>query len=315
MESRLTVVRAEVLGYCMGVRMAVEAVRRALAEIPLRPVYTYGPLIHNAAALEGLKALGVEILEPFPQGKWERGGADGKEGAAFAPFPDGFGGRAVVVRAHGIPPLDLEALKARGARIIDATCPRVLSSQRLAAKFASEGVAVMLAGDKSHAEIAGIAGFAPGCAVLGSAEDAERFARSPTLPEKAALIGQTTIRQAEYDRIAKILAARIPQLRVCPTICPATEERQAALARLAAVADGIIVIGGRNSANTKRLFAAAQALSPRAWLVEGAGEIPAEVSSIKCVGIAAGASTPDEIIGEVERKLAAIAPASRLPHD
>ena len=280
-----TVIRADVLGYCMGVKMAVEAVRHALAETPLRPVYTYGPLIHNAAALDGLKALGVEVLDPL------------------SPLPGDFGGRSVVIRAHGIPPLELEALKGRRCRVVDATCPRVLSSQRLAARFAAEGAAVILAGDRRHAEIAGIAGFAPGCVVLESASDAELFARSANLPERAALIGQTTIRQSEYDGIAGILARRMPRLAVCPTICPATEERQAALARLAAVADGILVVGGRDSANTRRLFAAARALAKDAWLVEGPGEIPAEVSSFGCVGLASGASTPDEVIDAVEKRL------------
>ena len=303
--SSTQVIRADVLGYCMGVKMAVEAVRRALAQSPHRPVYTYGPLIHNAAALEGLAALGVEILEPLPQGGGAGEPAAGNKAGGFSPIPDDFGGRSVVIRAHGIPPVELAALKERGARIVDATCPRVLSSQRLAAKFAGEGAAVILAGDARHAEIAGIAGFAPGCTVLESAADAERFVRSRNVLGEAALIGQTTIRQSEYDAIAKILAERIPRLTVCPTICPATEERQAALARLASVADGIVVIGGRNSANTKRLFAAARSLTPHAWLIESADELPAEVSSIKCVGLAAGASTPDEIIDEVENMLLA----------
>ena len=300
-----TVIRAEVLGYCMGVKMAVEAVRRALEQSPHRPVYTYGPLIHNAAALESLKALGVEILKPFPQSGEAANSSESGASSDFSPMPESFDGRSVVIRAHGIPPLELKALKERGAHIVDATCPRVLSSQRLAAKFAARGVAVILAGDARHAEIAGIAGFAPDCTVLESYNDAERFVSSSNLPEQAALIGQTTIRQSEYDTIAKILAERIPRLTVCPTICPATEERQAALARLASAADGILVIGGKNSANTKRLFAAARSLTPHAWLVENASELPDELSSIKCVGLAAGASTPDEIIDAVEEKLLA----------
>ena len=310
MERRVKVVRADALGYCMGVKMAVEAVRRALEESPLRPVYTYGPLIHNAAAIDGLKRIGVEILEPFPQEKEAGEQAKSEKSCPFLPIPDSFGGRTVVIRAHGIPPLDLEALKARGAHIIDATCPRVLSSQKLAAKLAAEGVAVILAGDKNHAEIAGIAGFAPGCVVLETARDAERFAQSVNLPERAALIGQTTIRQSEYDSISKILISRMPRLKVCPTICPATEERQAALERLASVADGIIVIGGKNSANTKRLFAAAQALAKSAWLIESPDEVPDEALSVSCLGLAAGASTPDEIIDAVEKKLLACAPSN-----
>lgn len=273
------------MGYCMGVNRAVEAVRRALAENPLRPVYTYGPLIHNPAALDQLKKLGVEILQP-------------------SPLPEDFGGRSVVIRAHGIPPAEMADLAGRGADIVDATCPRVLSSQRRAERFYKAGIPVILAGDKNHGEITGIAGFAPGCTVLENREDAGRFVRAGNLPVKAALIGQTTIRQSEYDGIAEVLSAAIPELEVCPTICPAAKERQEALVRLAGQTEGILVVGGRNSANTRRLFSTAQALTGRAWLIERPEEIPAEVFTLRCVGITAGASTPEEIIASVERTLA-----------
>ncbi len=304
MQKKFKVIRAEVLGYCMGVKMAVEAVYRALKESPLRPVYTYGQLIHNPIALKRLKERGVEILDPLSQAK--KGGA---------PLPENFGGRTVVIRAHGIPPLELRELEKRGAEIVDATCPRVITSQRLAQKFYSEGIAVILAGDKNHAEITGIEGFAPGCAILESAEEAEAFVRSSRLPDRAALIGQTTIRQTEYDSIAKILSTQIASLRVCPTICPATEQRQAALAQLAPLTDGIIVIGGKTSANTQRLFAAAKSLVSHAWLVESAEEIPDEAFSFERLGLAAGASTPDETIDSVEKRLLSFVGECALMHE
>lgn len=277
----------------MGVNMAVEAVHKALRDNPLRPVYTYGPLIHNPAALEQLAALGVEILNPHAPGSADR----------FSSLPDDFGGRAVVIRAHGIPPAEFAELEKRGASIVNATCPRVLSSQKRAEKYVREGIALILAGDKNHAEIAGIAGFAPGCKVLENIADAENFIRQETLPERAALIGQTTIKQTEYDGIAGVLSLRIPKLEVCPTICPAAEERQRALEKLASDTEGIIVIGGKNSANTRRLLTTALGLTDKAWLIERAEDIPEDVYQCSRIGITAGASTPEEIISSVEKVL------------
>lgn len=281
----------------MGVKMAVEAVHKALRENPLRPVYTYGPLIHNPAALEQLSALGVEILEAPAREKTP------EAAGGFGWLPDDFGGRSVVIRAHGVPPVEFAELEKRGAKVVNATCPRVVSSQKRAEKYARDGTAVILAGDKNHGEIAGIAGFAPGCTVLENIEDAEGFIKNADAPDRAGLIGQTTIKQSEYDGIAAVLAKRIPFLEVCPTICPAAEERQRALEKLAAQVEGILVVGGKNSANTRRLFTTALNATGKAWLIERACDIPEAVFRCATVGITAGASTPEEIIASVENVL------------
>ncbi len=277
----------------MGVNMAVEAVFKALKNNSLRPVYTYGPLIHNPAALEQLAGMGVEILTPPAPEK----------SSASSSLPDNFGGRTVVIRAHGIPPAEYAELERRGAVIVNATCPRVLSSQKRAEKYRREGIHVILAGDRNHAEITGIAGFVPECTVLENIADAENYIKQEDVPGRAALIGQTTIKQTEYDGIAGVLKGRIPMLEVCPTICPAAEERQKALEKLAAKTEGIIVIGGKNSANTRRLFTTALNLTGKAWLIERPDDIPEEVFNCSCIGITAGASTPEEIISSVEKVL------------
>lgn len=283
MKKHLRIIRADIMGYCMGVRRAVEAAEQALLDNPLRPVYTYGPLIHNPSALSRLKAAGIVIV-----------------GEPDSPLPADFGGTSVIIRAHGIPPLERDELLKRNAAVVDATCPRVLLSQQRALTFKKRGYTVILAGDKNHAEITGIAGYAPDCIVLENRHDAENLG---TYPEKAVLISQTTIKQSEYDEIADVLASHIPALTVLSTICPATQERQKALEEISGKVEGIIVVGGKNSANTQRLYNTALRLTGKAWHIETPEEIPEEAFSLSCIGITAGASTPDEVIDAVEQAL------------
>ena len=267
----------------MGVRRAVDAVEQALLDNPRRPVYTCGPLIHNPDALAHLAAEGVVILDEN-----------------IDTFPLDFAGASVVIRAHGIPPSERDELVRRHAHVVDASCPRVLSSQKRACVYYKKGIPVYLAGDRNHGEITAIAGYVPGCIILQNSEDAKN---QTEYPDKAVLISQTTIKQAEYSAIAEVLSQHIHDLTVLNTICPATMERQKALEQLARLVDGIIVIGGKNSANTQRLFHTALLLTGKAWHIENLKDIPSEVYSLEKIGITAGASTPDEIIDAVEQAL------------
>jgi 4-hydroxy-3-methylbut-2-en-1-yl diphosphate reductase len=295
----MTVKRAAVLGRCMGVRRAVElaletAEREASAGGGTPLAYTLGPLIHNPQAVEELEARGIVALS---EDELDGRGPDGTARVA---------GKAVVIRAHGVPPQLRERLEALGARVVDATCPRVLASQRRARDFALRGYSVVIAGDAGHGEVTGIAGYAPGSAVVGGPEEASRVFDSPGPggePGRVALIAQTTIRREEYDAIRDVLAARFPDLEVVDSICPCTGERLDALAELAGEVDAIVVVGGRNSANTARLRSSALALGKPAWLVETAGELPPEVFGYGRVGLTAGASTPESLIDEVEAAL------------
>jgi 4-hydroxy-3-methylbut-2-enyl diphosphate reductase len=307
-----TVSRASVLGYCFGVRRAVDMAVRAVDETPNRTIYTYGPLIHNPQALDYLAKRGIAIYEPSSQNSISRDAT-------------------VIIRAHGVPPEVRLELEQSGVHILDATCPRVVASQKKAAEFSAAGYTVIVAGDKDHGEVAGIAGFAAGCIIVESPEDAERLVygggMQPHFPlQKAALIAQTTINRSEYDAIAAILLPAIADLQVCDTLCPAAIERQKALEELCPRVDGVLVIGGKDSANTRRLLLTAQkyfscaARTPRhtspavfskncgsmdAVLVETPDEIPERFFSLARVGITAGASTPDEIIDAVEQRITA----------
>jgi 4-hydroxy-3-methylbut-2-enyl diphosphate reductase len=291
----MIVTRAAVLGRCMGVRRAVDlALKAAAGEAKAggrgRRVFTLGPLIHNPQTVALLESKGIHALG--------EGDIDGR-----------VAGTVVVIRAHGVPPRMREALETAGADVMDATCPRVLASQRRARDYAARGWTVVIAGDRDHGEVTGIAGFAPGAVIVGSAEEAARIEADGPV----ALIAQTTIKEEEYRDIREALAGRFPMIEVVDSICPATAERLAALAELAKRCDALIVVGGRNSANTTRLYATAVSLGLPAWLVEGPDELPNGMWRFKRVGLTAGASTPDEAIDAVETALLAAAGGGQKP--
>jgi 4-hydroxy-3-methylbut-2-enyl diphosphate reductase len=253
-------------------------------------VVTLGPLIHNPIALELLAERGVDVLD-------ERA------------LPDSLDGITVVIRAHGVAPKVADAVAARGGIIVDATCPRVRLSQMKARKYASQGYVLFLAGESDHGEIIGIAGWAPGCLVVSSPDEARKAssdlrARIPSA--KTALIGQTTIKTAEYAAIAQEIKAFFPDLKVFDSICPATTDRQEAMRELCGQTDAVIVVGGRNSANTKRLYLSAVEFGKPAWLIEDADEVPGDIRAYGRIGLTAGASTPDSVIDAVEEKLRAM---------
>jgi 4-hydroxy-3-methylbut-2-enyl diphosphate reductase len=263
-------------------------------------VYAMGSLIHNPQAMEALKKRGLGVLDE-------------------ATIPEDLSGAAVIIRAHGISPRLEAALTGRGARILDATCPKVKASQLKARELLRLGRLVFLAGEKRHAEIIGILGYAPDCVIVGSPEEAAVAAEKLRREEgaggpasgalKTALIGQTTWDLAEYASIAEVLAAYFPGLEVCNTVCGATEARQDSLRVLCAAVDAVIVAGGRESANTRRLLDIARSFpgpggrGKPAWLVETPGEIPGEIGRYGTVGLCAGASTPDFLIDAIERTL------------
>jgi len=274
----------------MGVRRAVEM---ALGETPGAdfPVYTIGPLIHNPAVLETLKKRGIRVL---------------KEGELPSPRS------TVIIRAHGVPPARERELASLGARIIDATCPHVKSSQKKALSFAERGYVIFLAGEDNHAEIVGIRGYAesaqscfvvanPAEAEAAAAAFAEKIAGSNTV-QKTVLIAQTTFSLAEFEAIGEKIKKNFPSLEIVNTICGAMD-RQDALRELGARVDAIIIAGGRDSANSRRLLSVAVEMGKPAWLVESAAELPEEIYSYNTVGLSAGASTPDEVIDDIEQTL------------
>jgi 4-hydroxy-3-methylbut-2-enyl diphosphate reductase len=256
-------------------------------------VYAMGSLIHNRQAMEPLLRRGLVVLDE-------------------AAIPEDLRGAQVIIRAHGVSPRLETALTGRGALLVDATCPKVKASQIRAQELCRQGCRVFLAGERSHAEIIGIRGYAPDCVVVGS--PAEAAAAAEKLRREAgeiatALVGQTTWDSSEYASVAEAIRSFFPGLEVCDTICGATRARQDSLRSLCAEVDAVLVAGGRESANTRRLLDIARSFpgpggaGKPAWLVETPGEIPGEIDRYDTVGLCAGASTPDALIVALEEAL------------
>ena len=275
---------------CMGVRRAEDKAKKAAERSRElgKPVFTYGPLIHNPQAVRALEDLGVKVLDPEA---FERGELDQTAS-----------GSIVVIRAHGAPPEALLRLESLDAEVVDATCPRVLKSQKKAAALIEKGYSLAIAGDRSHGEVTGILGYAPGAVVVQNAEEAGALAKEWER-RPVALIAQTTIKKSEYDAIAAQFEARCPSFLAYDTLCPATAERQEALKQMAERVEALLVVGGKNSANTQRLFMAAKETGKPAWHIETAAELPREIFGFMSVGLTAGASTPDSMVDEVESTL------------
>ena len=247
------------------------------------PVFSLGRLVHNRTVTDKLEARGIRML------------ADDE-----LPPP----GSVVVIRSHGVSPEMLKRLADAGASIVDATCPKVTANQRAAAMHAASGRMVMIAGDEGHGEVTGLAGHAPGALVVPDRHRALACHHDGPVT----LIAQTTMSQAEVDGIASALAENNKDLIMAGGICGATADRQNALRELLPQVDAVVVVGGKDSANTRRLTAIAREAGKPVWQVANAKEISApdlagELCHFERIGLSAGASTPDEDIAAVERRI------------
>ncbi|QJA05580.1 4-hydroxy-3-methylbut-2-enyl diphosphate reductase [Thermosulfurimonas marina] len=267
-------------GFCMGVRRAMRLALRA-AETAEKPVYTYGPLIHNPQALELLQKLGVEDLRKH---------LEAREGV-------------VIIRAHGVPPEEKENLLRQGFEVVDGTCPRVARVQALARKYAREGYQVIIIGDQEHAEVKGILAYTEGRGlVVSNFGDLERL---PPL-EKYVILSQTTQDEEVFEVLSQEILSRFPGGQVINTICHATHVRQESIRELAARCEALVVVGGRGSANTNRLAQIAREEGREVFLVETPEELPLEkLASFRRLGVSAGASTPNWLINGVVERLKA----------
>jgi len=275
-EGKLDIVVAQNAGFCMGVRRALKLTLDA-ANDPAgpRPISTIGPLIHNAQVLEVLAQKGVTSLE--------EGGAS----------PAGTG----IIRAHGISPQDRLRLGERVQRLIDATCPHVRHVQKIAEKYCSESYHCIVVGDAGHAEVEGVLAHAQGRGIVVSRiEDVDNL---PPL-DKVVVVAQTTQDEQLYDKIAEKLRARYPDCKIFHTICRATHQRQAEAKRIAQQVDMMVVVGGRHSANTRRLAQICAETGTPTMLVETADELDLDpLLECRRIGVTAGASTPRWMIRRV----------------
>lgn len=270
----MEVVLAKNAGFCMGVRRAVETtlemVQKTKGEIA-----TFGPLIHNPQVLELLEQQGVRIIEDIPEK------ASG----------------TIIIRAHGVPPQKKRRLEAIGAQVEDATCPRVLKVQAIIEKYKNQGYATIIIGDRDHAEVEGLMGYtgSTGQVVSSVGEVAGLVLTGPYI-----IVSQTTQDEKAFEEIKEAILAKFPEGKVFNTICDSTHKRQEEVRQLCHEVDALIVVGGKASANTKRLGDIAQGLGCPVFMVETEDDLdlPA-LRNYKRVGVTAGASTPNWVIAKV----------------
>lgn len=269
----LTVEIAANAGACYGVNRALKMARDAIGEPA--PVHTLGPLIHNPRVVEELADNGVVVAGTLEE-------ADSG---------------TLVLRSHGTAPQIVEEARARGFNVIDATCPYVSKVQREARQLADEGYAVVIIGEPGHAEVEGIRAWG-GDAVVAVADAPELLPGH--LPAKVGVVIQTTQSKDRVDAVLQALEGMVDELRVEKTVCFATQERQAAAKDLSSRADLMLVVGGRNSGNTRRLYEICKAQCPATHHIESSDEIdPAWIEGVSRIGVTAGASTPQEHIDDV----------------
>ena len=271
----LSVIRAEHAGACYGVQRALDMTLKASAESG--SVCTLGPLIHNPRVVAELEGQGIHVANSV----------------------DAIDADEVVIRSHGVVPQVITEIKDRGFTVVDATCPHVMRAQRAAAKLASDGRHVLVVGEAGHPEVEGISAHAlvagGECTIVGSAEDIPA-----NLPCRIGIVVQTTQSEAKLSEVLSALEGRGLDIEVKNTICSATTQRQKSAIALAQQVDAMVVIGGRNSSNTTRLYEICSQYCASTYHIEGAEEIdPAWFSDAKTLGVTAGASTPDNQIESV----------------
>ncbi len=278
---------AERAGFCFGVKRAVDAILEALTAGKMeraeteRAVWTIGMPIHNPQEVARLRTMGLRVA---------------KDASEVPP------GVKVLIRAHGESRAVLDELRGKGVCVIDTTCPFVRRAQDLASSLSGEGYHIVLLGDRNHPEIRSIMGYVDGgLNVVADEAEAER------LPKRArvALISQTTQQEERLSSVAAVLVRRAGELRVCNTICRATMERQDAVRALVGRVDGVVLIGGRESANTGKLRNIAETNGLGVLWIESAEELDRGwFEGRQRIGIAAGASTPEWLITEISNKIA-----------
>lgn len=271
------VIRADEMGFCMGVERAVSIVQKIADGKDSGKAATLGPIIHNQQIVDKFTQQGIPVINSVDEIN------EGK----------------VVIRAHGIPPAEQKKLVDKGIEVIDGTCPKVIASHKIVQKYSSSGYHIVIVGDRNHGEIQGLAGYAADFDIIESADEAKTL----TIPEKTMVICQTTIKENEFDSVCKVLSEKNSSIKIHNSICSATNNRQVAVRNLAAVVDAVIVIGGKNSANTQRLYLTVKEMSIPCWHISGADEIPEEIMNYETIGLTAGASTPDWVVEEVEKKV------------
>ncbi len=275
----MEVILAQNAGFCFGVQRAVEKVYEQTGLG--KKIYTYGPIIHNEEVVRDLEERGVTVIE------------SPKELEALS-------GGTVVIRSHGVPRSIYEIMRRKGLECVDATCPFVKRIHNTVEKESENGKRIIIIGNEGHPEVEGIMGWSKTPAVvIESAWEAENFV--PLEGEKLCIVSQTTFNYNKFKELVEIFEKKGYNVTVVNTICNATEERQTQARRIAAMVDAMIVIGGKHSSNTRKLYEICKEKCVSTHFIQTLEDLHLELpKTAALVGITAGASTPNNIIEEVQ---------------
>ena len=275
----MPIIVAKHAGFCMGVQKAVERTMQAAGEAgdSALACYTLGELIHNPAVVSRLEKRGIKAVSS----------------------PDEARGALLILRSHGVTPALEEKARQSASRVVDCTCPFVRHLHKAVSQFSQNGAPVILIGDPTHPEVVGTSGWCHGKVYVLSRQ--EEIDGLPQDANSALLVAQTTFPPQDFELLSEKIRQRFPGITVNNTICNATAQRQKEAAELAASVDYMVVVGGRNSANTLKLYETCRQHCKNTYLVECAAELPAhlKVNPQQRIGVTAGASTPDWSLKEV----------------
>ena len=284
-------------GFCYGVREAIDYARISAAEGKL--THTLGQVVHNEGVIAQLESAGIRTVDTLD---------------------DVDNGAAVVIRAHGVTPEVMSRAESKGLEVIDGTCTWVLQEQRELQKLVDEGYTIVLLGTPHHPEVVGLLGFAPDAIVVDEEEDWGRIPRT----KRMALISQSTQPPWKFEKLAAYLVSRAHEIKIVNTVCPVTIRRQQDTMDLAEQVDMMVVVGGRNSANTKELTRLCQIAGKPVVQIENAADLadPAVFEGSRVVGVTGGTSTPIEDLEKVAQRVFELAGtdsrrsrAAELAHD
>lgn len=277
----MRVITADSAGFCFGVKRAVNTVYE-LTESCDTPIYTLGPIIHNEEVVSDLEKKGVRVIEKEEELKKITEGT-------------------VVIRSHGVGKKVYRQLEEQGLSYVDATCPFVLKIHRIVEQESQKGKQIIIVGDPSHPEVQGICGWCfSSCTVIRDKEEAQNLELKEGV--SVCIVSQTTFNYNNFKDIVEILRKKSYDNNVLNTICNATEQRQKEAKAIAEKVDTMLVIGGRNSSNTQKLFEICKNECDNTYHIQTLVDLDSEMfQSSSCVGITAGASTPNKIIEEVQK--------------
>jgi len=276
------IIVAQTAGFCFGVRIAVDMAKQAGEK--LGHAYTNGPIIHNKQVVNYLKSIGVEEMQDYSQLK---------------------PGDTVIIRSHGVPPKTERMLKELNINVLDATCPFVKKVHDKVKQLVEEGYFVVIIGEEGHPEVIGTLGHLEEVGGKGVVvENFEDLVKKVPKRNRIGVVAQTTQSEDFFREAVGYLAENTEELKVFNTICDATSVRQEEVKKIAPKVDVMIIIGGKHSGNTQRLYQISKALNPNTYHIETADELQKQwFENKENIGVSAGASTPDWIIQEVVNKI------------